>query len=206
MIFIPKSFILILGGKSTKEVLIYDINNKKDSENWKNYPHLLPEELIEPSLIMVNSRYLFCFENISSLKILKADILTLGDFETIQINNGKKVEQQFFGVLQSCNNNILFLGGKMMDLKENEEKHYITFNFETNKLIPTQDLFKEYNLIEKTFVPINEKEYIQIGETKIDNKHWFQIILFPNENPVSNPPSKVTIPEVVANNSGINQI
>ena len=61
MIYIPKYYIFIIGGKNTKEVLIYNI--KKDKENYQKYPHLLPYELMEPSLIFINNKYLYMFEN-----------------------------------------------------------------------------------------------------------------------------------------------
>ena len=56
MIFIPYRFIFIVGGSNTKEVVIYDIRR-----NMKAIDRYLITERCEPSLILVNQKFLYAF-------------------------------------------------------------------------------------------------------------------------------------------------
>ena len=122
MIFVPEKYIFIIGGKYKKElkylkdVLIYKI--KKDNYSYEKYPHLLPYELLEPSLIMVNNKYLYAFENSKEkFNLVKCDISTISPFEDIKIKNDKQIGQKFFGIVPKITKNrIVFLGGQYINL------------------------------------------------------------------------------------------
>ena len=178
MIYIPKYYIFIIGGKNSKEVLIYNI--KKEKKNYKKYPYLLPYELIEPSLIFINNKYLYLFEN-STLEfhILHSDLINMSPFEDIKLSNSTYIHmnQKFFGVVQNYNT-ILFLGGQMINLnKENIHSCY-EFDYNSNKLFLSKRDFKSFDFIEKTFIPVSSGFYLQIVEFKKENKYEPKVLYF----------------------------
>ena len=178
MIYIPKYYIFIIGGKNTKEVLIYNI--KTDKENYQKYPHLLPYELIEPSLIFINNKYLYIFEN-STLEfhILRTDLISISPFEDIKLSNQKNIpmNQKFFGVVQN-NNTILFLGGQMINLNQENINNCYEFDYNNNKLFLSKRGFKSFDFMEKTFIPANSEKYLQLVEFKKENKYEPKVIYF----------------------------
>lgn len=179
MIFIPSCYIFIIGGKNTKEVIYYEI--KDNNNTYEKYPHLLPEELLEPSLITINNKYIYILENSTiMLNIYKVNILNLSPFEKVVIKNKNSVcvDQKFFGVVRN-KNTILFLGGQMLNInKNNETKNCFEFHFETNKLFRSKRLFTPSNFIEKTFIPVGDNSYIQFAECKKDNKKELKMVQF----------------------------
>ena len=185
MIFIPEKYIFIVGGKykkESKEVLIYKI--KEENYNYEKYPHLLPYELLEPSLIMINNKFLYAFENSKEkFKVVKCNVAEIGPFEDIKIKNEKQIEQKFFGVVPKINKNkILFLGGQFLNFSNNltHQKNY-EFNFSTNELISTEIDFENFDFIEKTFIPIEKNNYMQITEFKMNNEYIPKIIICGNK-------------------------
>lgn len=178
MIYIPRYYIFIIGGRKTKEVLIYNI--EKDKEDYKKYPHLLPYELIEPSLIYINNKYLYMFEN-STLEfhILRTDLFSVSPFEDIKLSNSKFIHmhQKFFGVVQNYNT-ILFLGGQMINLNKENIYNCYEFDYNNNKLLISKRGFKSFDFIEKTFIPVNSDLYLQIIEFKKNNKYEPKVIYF----------------------------
>ena len=56
MIFIPDRFIFIVGGPNTREVELYDMKR-----NWTGIDSYLLTERCEPSLIVVNQKFLYAF-------------------------------------------------------------------------------------------------------------------------------------------------
>ena len=181
MIFIPEKYIFIIGGKykkETKDVLIYKI--KEENYTYEKYPHLLPYELLEPSLIMINNKYLYAFENSKEkFKVVKCNVAEIGPFEDIKIKNEKQIEQKFFGVVPKINKNkILFLGGQFLNISNNPTPKNYEFNFNTNELILTNIHFDNFDFIEKTFIPIEKNNYMQISEFKMNNQYVPKIIIF----------------------------
>ena len=187
MIFIPSSYIFIIGGKGCKEVLTYEIkddnkNNIKKENNdikpYDKYPHLLPKELLEPSLISIDNKYIYIFENSTIfLNILRVNILTISPFEQIELsgNNYKiNMNQKFFG-LAKHKNSILFLGGQKLNMNFNnsnngnnnsENNFCFQYNYEKNLITESKNEFFSINFIEKTFIPIENNMYIQFAEYK----------------------------------------
>ena len=178
MIYIPKYYIFIIGGKNSKEVLIYNIKNGK--ENYNKYPYLLPYELIEPSLIFINNKYLYMFEN-STLEfhILRSDLINISPFEDIKLSNSKYIpmNQKFFGVVQNYNT-ILFLGGQMINLNKENINSCYEFDYNSNKLFLSKRDFKSFDFIEKTFIPVSSGFYLQIVEFKKENKYEPKVLYF----------------------------
>ena len=184
MIFIPEKYIFIVGGKYKKEakdVLIYKI--KEENYSYEKYPHLLPYELLEPSLIMINNKYLYAFENSKEkFKVVKCNVAQVGPFEDIKIKNEKQIEQKFFGVVPKINKNkVLFLGGQFLSFSNKVSQKNYEFNFNTNELILTDINFENFDFIEKTFIPIEKNNYMQITEFKMNNEYIPKIIICGNK-------------------------
>jgi hypothetical protein len=178
MIYIPKYYIFIIGGKKEKEVIKYNI--KTDNENYKKYRYLLPYELIEPSLIYVNNRYLYAFENSTfEFHILRTDLIYITPFEDIKLANSKFIpmNQKFFGVVKS-NNTIIFLGGQMINSNKEFINNCYEYDYNNDKLIISKREFKSFYFIEKTFIPVSDGLYIQIAEYKNLNKYEPKVIFF----------------------------
>ena len=181
MIFIPEKYIFIIGGKKTQEVLIYTI--KKDNKIYEVYPNLLPYELLEPSLITIDNKYLYAFENSTfCMHILRTDFISVSAFEEIEVKNlfNIQIDQKFFGLVKQ-KNNILLLGGQMIyspkqDL--NSSKNIFEFNYNLNKIKQTQKIHINLDIFEKTFIPIGSDEYIQLTEIKDNSDYKPKVIIF----------------------------
>ena len=179
MIYIPESYIFIIGGKKANEVIIYNMKDNIDNE-YEDYPYLLPKELYEPSLISINNQYIYALENsTSSFNIFRINLLTISPFESIKIKESKNIviTQKFFGVVKN-KNSILFIGGQMLNIDSNGSKYCFEFHYDTNKLVKSSREFIPYNLIEKTLLPIGNDIYVQFFEYKKDNKNELKMIQF----------------------------
>jgi hypothetical protein len=179
MIYIPSSYIFIIGGQNTKEVLIYEMKGKNNS--YDTYPHLLKEELLEPSLISINNKYIYIFENNTyKLNIYRFNLFTLLPFEEIKISNKINFPQKFFGVVKN-KNSIIFLGGQMIDIfnnQKNNNSNCFEFNYDTFEIIVNKKEFIPWNFIEKTFIPIENGVYMQFVEYKKDDVKETKILCF----------------------------
>jgi hypothetical protein len=178
MIYIPSSYIFIIGGQNTKEVLIYEMKGKNNS--YDTYPHLLKEELLEPSLISINNKYIYIFENNTyKLNIYRFNLFTLLPFEEIKISNKINFPQKFFGVVKN-KNSIIFLGGQMIDIFNNQKNNNncFEFNYDTFEIIVNKKEFIPWNFIEKTFIPIENGVYMQFVEYKKDDVKETKILCF----------------------------
>jgi hypothetical protein len=173
MIFIPKSYIFIIGGKNAKEILIYEI--KEGNSEYEKYPNLLPRELLEPSLISIDNKYIYILENSTIfLNIYRVNILSVAPFEKIELKeNNIYMTQKFFGVVKK-RNSILFYGGQKLNMNfdkkdnnENNENNYcFQFHFNDNTVTLSKKKFDSINLIEKTFIPIEQDVFMQLAEYK----------------------------------------
>jgi hypothetical protein len=182
MIFVPEKYIFVVGGKYKKEirdVLIYKI--KEDNYTYEKYPHLLPYELLEPSLIMVNNKYLFAFENSKEkFNVIKCNLSKISPFEDLKIKKVNNINQKFFGVVPDLINKdrILFLGGQFLNFENNSPKKIFEFDINENEILPTNTDYENFDFIEKTFIPIEKDNYIQMSEFKINNEYIPKIIIY----------------------------
>ena len=184
MIFIPKNYIFIVGGKNAKEVLIFMISN--ENKTYEKYPYFLPCELFEPSLILIDNKYLYAFENSGfCLHIIRTNFISQTPFEEIQLKNSYlQINQKFFGVVKN-KNSILFLGGQMVqenkiDNDENSNDNCFEYNYLTESLTPSRRPFIPIDFYEKTLIPLDGEEYIQIAEICQNNDYVPSIFLFKN--------------------------
>ena len=181
MIYIPSSYIFIIGGKNTKEILIYEIKDRNTL--YEIYPHQLPKELLEPSLISINNKFIYILENsTATLNIFRVNLLTISPFEQIEIKNDNNLvmNQKFFGVVKN-KNSILFLGGQMLNMSsdnKSEGKYCFEFHYDSNKIVRSKREFSQSDFIEKTFIPIGDELYIQFAEYKKDNKNELKMVQY----------------------------
>ena len=207
MIFIPEKYIYIIGGQGTKETELYDIeNNIIISSESLNY------ERCEPSLILVNNKYLYCIcgfqlnnnfiDSIEKCNLYKRE--RKWEIVNYQIKAGEEnaIERSlivsFFGV-SYLGNNIILIGDR-------DNNKIINPNYLLKPNDQDIDIIEEYGYIEvndmrlfseKFFIPINENESIALpfkkGDAKIliinnNNGNIKEILL--NENNEENDVSK----------------
>ena len=207
MIFIPEKYIYIIGGPGTKEIELYDIeNNSFISFELLNY------ERCEPSLILVDNKYLYCIcgfqlnngfiDTIEKCNLSKRE--RKWEIVNYQIKVGENIMADrslivsFFGV-SYLKNNIILVGDK-------ENNKVINPNYLIKPNHKDIDIIEEYGYIEvedvrlfseKFFIPINENESIALpfkkGEPKIlilNNNDGNIKEVFLNENKEENDISK----------------
>ena len=165
MIYISGGYTFIVGGNDKKTYFFDDQNNQicKSSD--------LNNNRTEPALILVSDS-LYCFDNINSKNSdepftcekmdLKEDnpkwVLITPIIDSSIIN--QKMNQKFFGVAKTNDNNVLFLGGNM-DNNQEEGVYNYKYVIGGNVIEPSDVPFQEYNLKEKTFLTFKKDiEYI----------------------------------------------
>ena len=180
MIFIPNCYLFVIGGKKAKDVIIYTI--QENNRNYEIYPHELPYEILEPSLIYINNKYLYAFENSTYyFHILRTNLINVESWEEIKIQNFKyDVNQKFFGVVKN-RNSILFLGGQMINIFHNSSQKCFIFDYNEETIKRCQTDFKPFEFLEKTFIPIEKGIYFQLAEFKKDNIYIPKKVFFQEE-------------------------
>ena len=180
MIFIPECYIFIVGGKNSNKVLVYKI--RPNNDKYEEYPHLLPFPILEPSLITINNKYLYAFENSSiRFNILRTDIISVTPFEHIKIDDSMSINQKFFGLVKFENkNSILFLGGQILNLPSMKikTKNCFEFDYKSNKISLSEREYQYFDFTEKTFIPIEKGLLMQIAELKDDDNQYIQKVIF----------------------------
>ena len=165
MIYIQGGYIFIVGGNDKKTYFFDEQNNQICQSSDLN------NNRIEPALILV-SENLYCFDNINSKNSdepFTCEKLNLSEDSPkwvlitpiidSSITN-QKMNQKFFGVVKTSDNNVLFLGGNMDENQEGQNYNY-KYVIEDNVIEPSDVPFKEYNLKEKTFLTFKKDiEYI----------------------------------------------
>ena len=172
MIFIPEKYIFIIGGNKVKEVEMYDIvEDEITIEGKLNY------ERCEPSLILVNNKYLYCicgFQlNNNFVDTIEKCNLCKRQRKWEIVNYQIQLEEEsatvrslivsFFGV-SYINDNIVLIGDK-------EYNKIINPNYLLKPNDKDIDIIEEYGFIEannirlfseKFFIPININESISL--------------------------------------------
>jgi hypothetical protein len=177
MIFIPECYVFIVGGKNVKENIIYEIH--ANNRNYDIYPKLLPYEILEPSLICINNKYLYAFENSTlNFHILRTDLINVTDFEDIKIKNNKyDINQKFFGVVKD-RNSIIFFGGQMLNLFNNQSNKCFAYDYNDDTIERCQKDYIAFEFLEKTFIPLESGKYIQLIEIKNENQYKPKKLIF----------------------------
>ena len=136
-------------------------------------------ELYEPSLILIDNKYLYAFENSRlSFHILRTNFICQSPFEEIKfVYNNLPINQKFFGVVKQ-NNSILFLGGQIINEKQSLTTNSYEFNYITEVIKKDKRKFTPLDFSEKTFIPLGNEEYIQISENLNKNDYFPTIIIF----------------------------
>ena len=164
MIFIGRNYVFIVGGNDLK-TFYYDIENNEMNE-WAD----LNKKRTEPALILVNN-YIYCLDNVNSnnnneaFSLEKTDVsFEIPKWEIINPNmNYEKLNQKFFGISKTEDNNIILLGGNMDEDKEDKDEtnYNCKYNISNNTIGDSDIPFNEYNFKEKTFIPYNKNiDYI----------------------------------------------
>ena len=165
MIFIPDNYVFIVGGNDLK-TLYYDKENN-EIYKWAD----LNKKRTEPALALISNN-LYCLDNVNSknndeFTLEKTDITSENpEWKLIKpnINSSsleiQKMNQKFFGVVKSPDNNIIFIGGNM-DGEENEKKYNYQYNANLDTIEYSNVPFEVCNLKEKTFLTYKENiDYI----------------------------------------------
>ena len=129
---------------------------------------------------MVNNKYLYAFENSKEkFNLVKCDISTVSPFGDIKIKNDKQIGQKFFGIVPKLTKNrIVFLGGQYINLSNQISSKNFEFDLNTNEIIQSNINFENFDFIEKTFIPIDKNNYMQITEFRLNNEYIPKIIIF----------------------------
>ena len=175
MIFIPEKFIFIVGGPNETDVELYDIENNISVIDSK-----LNTERCEPSLILVNNKFLYA---IFGFHLYDSFINTIErcniykrkrNWENVEykLSNTPNLVKAFFGV-SYVSNNIILVSDKesQNDLKPNYILSPGTGNIDT---ISDEGILNSRSsrlFAEKFFIPFTETESINLafksGEPKI---------------------------------------
>ena len=179
MIFVPNKYIFIVGGSNTKSVELYDIEEKKLTEDSE-----LNEIRCECTLCLVNNTYLYAFygfllhqdynNSIERCNLLKEE----RKWENINVieNCAVKFKPSFFAISYFLNDNLLLIGGN--DTGEDERNDYIyKFGKEENQKDEIEDykfeLKENLNIFkDKLFMPLENNKAVNIpliigGEIKV---------------------------------------
>lgn len=172
MLYVPNSYIFIVGGTGTKSVEVYDIARgkiEKDSE--------LNESRSECTLCLVNNTYLYAFCGFLLHQSYIASIERCNlrrakrTWEIVHYTSENNIQfkPSFFGVAY-YNNDILLLGGNENETERNG--NYIIKTENDKTMISEFTLNEEFTCVfrEKFFIPINEKTSVIIPyvSTKIE--------------------------------------
>ena len=157
--------IYMVGGNDEK-TLFYD-SKEKTLQNFGK----LNKKRFEPSLIR-HYNYLYCFDASKkngekfSFEKFNLNNISGSSWEIIYPNISPKLSnnvynQKFFGITDDNKHNLIFLGGLYdNNSAENSEPNSTIFNLKYNLLLNTMEIsdipFKEVNLVEKTFLPLDE--------------------------------------------------
>ena len=167
--------VFIVGGDD-ENASYYDIESQTMNDLGN-----LNKKRFEPSLIK-HDNYLFCFDSSRksnnekySLERINLNYLEQPNWEIIYPNIAPSIKeiiynQKFFGLVEDYNQNIIFLGGIYDNTPynncevNNQNKKIMNTRYNINKnIIDISDIpFQEISLSEKTFLPLDDKNFFII--------------------------------------------
>jgi hypothetical protein len=168
LIFIPKKYIFIIGGENNNKTFYFDTEKEKFI-----FFSEIKENLIEPSLIFINNKYLYAISNIKKMKIIRANLREENKWENINILIPENINfsQKFFAICKYNKNKIFFIGGGSL----NKKQYIFQYNFNKNQIFQSKTILTEFDFIEKTFIPLNNIYYVILPNIQ---KGIFKMILF----------------------------
>ena len=178
MIYIPGNYVFIVGGNNL-QTFYYDVENERIND-WAD----LNQKRIEPALILI-SNYLYCFDNINSknnndsFTFEKTDITSENPEWNIikpimRISPYKKLNQKFFSIVNNGRDDIIFVGGYIVDNLSSNKCNYM-YNINSNTIQNSNIPFKEYNFKEKTFLAYDKDIYYLLPDF---NRNQPEIIFY----------------------------
>ena len=182
MIFIPDKYVFIIGGNDKR--CIYFNTETAEVEEWDN----LNKKRVEPALQLINN-YLYCFDSVNyknneiftiektDLDSLRPKWILLAPKIGMVLGNYITFDQQNFGVAKDDDDNIIFIGGNMVN---QYRKFNYKYNTKENKIEITNILFSESNLKEKTFLPL--KKHVDFILPNFDRDKPEVLFLIKNKN------------------------
>ena len=184
MIYIPNNYVFVVGGND-KKTFYFNTENAEVCE-WAD----LNKIRTEPALQRINN-YLYCFDNINKgyndiFTLEKTDLNTdkpewvlLTPRFNLPINEEQKLSQKFFGVSKDEEDNIIFLGGNMDNINDNNEIYNYKYNTSLNTIELSKVLYRKYNFKEKTFLTYKKNiDYILPDF----NKQHPEVVFFVKKN------------------------
>ena len=201
--------VFIVGGED-ENTSYYDIENQTMNNLGK-----LNKKRFEPSLIK-HDNYLFCFDSARksinekyNLERFNLDNLKQQIWEIICPNISPSIKeiiysQKFFGLVEDYKQNIIFLGGiydkNFEDNNQNKKIMNTRYNISKN-IIDISDIpFQEISLSEKTFLPLDDKNFFIIPNL---TKKMPKIVYYnrdKNEVHISSFKSDINSPKKINNN------
>ena len=184
MIFIPNSYVFIVGGNDTKTFYF----NTENAEvcDWANLNRIRTE----PALQRISNN-LYCFDNINKgdndiftiekteLNSNKPEWILLTPKFNFNMENELKLNQKFFGVSKDEEENIIFLGGNIDNYNQNDEVYNYKYNTNLNTIELSNIPYRKYNFKEKTFLTYRKNiDYILPDF----NKQHPEVVFFVKKN------------------------
>lgn len=182
MIFVPSRYVFVIGGRNEKNenlksVEFYDT----EKEIFYDYEDM-PEFLLEPSLCLVNSKFLYVITNnkdkpgMSKFFMFVTNLEEPPKWETIEPQRSERLifNYRYFSVIQ-IDDCLHFFGGETFS-KEETQNSCVKYNIKKNLLEPTDETFEKFQFSSKVFIPLEENRYA-IGEQS-NKGNEKQIIFF----------------------------
>jgi len=160
MLWVPNSYIFIVGGNSIKEVEVYNIKTKE----FQNHS-ILNKERLEPALAIVNDSLLYAFTGFHTMKNEKIE-----SFESINLRGeGKTWElinpivdpsagsftQTYFACCNLLQDEIIFIGG-MNTNQKNDKKFSFMYDHKNQKIKASDVIYEDIEFSDKNFYQLEK--------------------------------------------------
>lgn len=161
MIYVPNSYVFIVGGQNVNKVEYYDIRTKEISEH-----STLNEERIEPGLAVINNSFLYTFTGFYSYKGKIFDTferINLRGNDTWELIKPKlsrdllRFNQKFFAVSHHKAGEVIFLGGSLSN-EDQSNKNSFVYDYINNEIKASNVPFEHVEFSEKFFYPFKDMD------------------------------------------------